>query len=1204
MWFLVPVSERPRASQPKRATLSIWLWLALLAALAFVAAGPTTTSSDHRNAIVVELSAAMEGPGVADAKRQLEAADDDALIIVVAPESMGRVDRAAALARLNQPLPAGAVRPSRLRAGVALARRGGGTSVAVVHAPPISSDVAIASARFQPARLAAKAGHIVVELTRAGTGPVAGTIIAKGRAPLWQRSVKLSSDHLVVEVPYAGDGADLVEIELRVDGVDQLAGNNRAIVEVPSLARTQVFIEPDLRSTPVARALRALPTVQLVGSPGDHVVLISRRADTPTIGRAIIVMHSPTGTATAPLLSVPGSPLLGLTPRLLSEHAPVATSDLNVPAGHVWLRAGRSPAVFSRQDNGRDAVHIAVPLSGAVLTVALADIFATQRVRAALSCRSRVGGDRSPGHHETDRGCVLVQAAPVVTLSLAGGAQAGVQVAPARSFALIHILLLASLLFLLVESIVTRPTIYGWLSRAGIALVVFTAFGAAKTPEHRRVVFVVDVSASAGGLNGSLQLLATNAAELSSHDRAAVVVVAGGASMIVPLGSRDAVVRWARAGQTLQTLPAGVALNRTDLRSGFKVAAGILGNAPGEVVLISDGHDSVRAGAVVDSPELSGYSFRFVAVDRGDVARLAPMVVGLRGKLGSALSVPVTVEAVAPFRGELVIYLGAKPLARRVVDVAAGPTTISVPVNIATAGNHRIRAVLSAPGDRAIQNNERAAFVDIYGRINTLVLRGNATGLPDDARELSRYDVIVIDDVAYAELGDVRARRVVDFVRAGGTLVLSGTSRAFAGGGYTGTAIDRVSPLRSDPTSTNDGAAVVMLLDRSGSVARATNAPNLPGVGQLAAVSSRLDKNDLFGVIAFDVSAHPVRALLPATDKTVTSRLPMPHGGTNPAAALAMAKRWLQATRERRRVVVMVTDGGFPRFYKQTERAAAALATIGARLVVLTIGRNTSARKRALKRIAAKGKGFVVAGKTLTDAIPALRVQGQQSASTAGVAAPRHVLRVLLSKESYAAFDRRRVNEYVLTGLATDATALVDIGTNPLVAVRSEGGGHVFAVATKLHPDFTTLTTSIAAFTARAGAAGSRIQVLPTPTPHKFRVRVSRTKTRANAILRTQGPDGVQRTMRYRGGNNYESSLVLRRDATISVDGVRSVRVAVSDAEHMHLGVALPSTATRTWSSVIQSRVSRWLLWLLCIAIGLILILIAVQKSAKKTHGR
>lgn len=89
--------------------------------------------------------------------------------------------------------------------------------------------------------------------------------------------------------------------------------------------------------------------------------------------------------------------------------------------------------------------------------------------------------------------------------------------------------------------------------------------------------------------------------------------------------------------------------------------------------------------------------------------------------------------------------------------------------------------------------------------------------LPDSASAYLGISLIVLDNVPAGALSDAQQRALSQYVRdLGGALMIVGGDQAFGAGGYTGTALDALSPLASDPPTPT--THWILLVDSSGSM--------------------------------------------------------------------------------------------------------------------------------------------------------------------------------------------------------------------------------------------------------------------------------------------------------------------------------------------------------------------------------------------------
>jgi hypothetical protein len=166
---------------------------------------------------------------------------------------------------------------------------------------------------------------------------------------------------------------------------------------------------------------------------------------------------------------------------------------------------------------------------------------------------------------------------------------------------------------------------------------------------------------------------------------------------------------------------------------------------------------------------------------------------------------------------------------------------------------------------------------------------------PDDLPvDLSAYlsaSVIVLDNVAASDLTDAAQQRLAQYVRdTGGGLLVLGGDHAFAGGRYSGTAIDSLSPLASAPPQPT--THWIILTDASGSMSEPAGAGATrwdDATRAVRAVLPRIPPEDLVSVGGF---AQDLKWWIEGKRAKDAAQMPVPpdgiypHGPTNLQPAL------------------------------------------------------------------------------------------------------------------------------------------------------------------------------------------------------------------------------------------------------------------------------------------------------------------------------
>ncbi len=312
----------------------------------------------------------------------------------------------------------------------------------------------------------------------------------------------------------------------------------------------------------------------------------------------------------------------------------------------------------------------------------------------------------------------------------------------------------------------------------------------------------------------------------------------------------------------------------------------------------------------------------------------------------------------SPARGQLRLSINDQPVpigpegrTGRDVQLSAGVNVERLTVPLGRGRVHRLEATFEPEtdadgyvlGDTVLENNRARAITLAAGPVSVLLVDGSAGGsesaalltvlqragldaevwpperLAADPLWMQTRDVVVLVNVpADAMDRDVHGLLASYVNDAAGGLVMVGGEESLGPGGWKGTAVEPILPVRLDLPERliSPAAAVVLVLDVSGSMRRGVMGTGLSQMriaaeGAAEAIKT-LDKSDLVGVITFSDQTSEVIALGPNTNAEATAaqvRRISADSGTIMGPALELARTRLQAAKADEKHVIVLSDG-------------------------------------------------------------------------------------------------------------------------------------------------------------------------------------------------------------------------------------------------------------------------------------------------------
>jgi Mg-chelatase subunit ChlD/uncharacterized membrane protein len=430
----------------------------------------------------------------------------------------------------------------------------------------------------------------------------------------------------------------------------------------------------------------------------------------------------------------------------------------------------------------------------------------------------------------------------------------------------------------------------------------------------------------------------------------------------------------------------------SDHAGALRLAEALLsGDTEGRLLLVTDGRASLAERAelegVVRGLEARGVEVHARVLPGPERADILVEALYLPDELRVGQTVEIAIDVVASEAADVALALeidGApnelQPRIERHVE--QGRTQLRASIRLERPGPITVSAHLdpaTIPASLATEpeNDAAAAVGEVRGRPRVLVASSDPSAalaraleadalavervapseIPSDDAALRAYDLFVLSDVPARALASETQHALVRAVRDGGAgLVMIGGERSFGVGGWDGTPIDDILPVRWEGERQRERPvlALMLVIDKSGSM---SSEDKLDLVKEAARQTARaLEPSDQLGVIAFDSRPQTIVRLQPASSRFRISsdiRRLTSGGGTNALPALREAYLQLVGSNALVKHVILLSDGQSP------DAGINALLDDmrGADITVSAVGVGEGAGKDLLARVARRGRG-------------------------------------------------------------------------------------------------------------------------------------------------------------------------------------------------------------------------------------------------------
>jgi hypothetical protein len=337
-----------------------------------------------------------------------------------------------------------------------------------------------------------------------------------------------------------------------------------------------------------------------------------------------------------------------------------------------------------------------------------------------------------------------------------------------------------------------------------------------------------------------------------------------------------------------------------------------------------------------------------------------------------------------------VVYRDDQAIAKGSVALAPGEeTVVSFADRPTGSGLVRYRVELDRRNDARPGNNSARASLRLSGGERVLVISGDgqpgnvshalqAAGIQVRNRregqlslaDLAGMQAVVLDNVPDGVLGSVGAQALADWTEhLGGGLVVLGGRRAFGGGGYHLSPLEKVLPVSSELRDEHRqlAMALAITMDRSGSMSAdigdGRTKMDLANEGAIAAIQL-LGPRDKVSVHVVDTEVHPVIHMTDAVHREALIRqvrgLQSQGGGIYVGKALMAAGKEVAITNRGTRHIVLFSDAADTEEPGDYQALLKRFSRVGITVSVIALGHQSDTDAQLLKDIARLGHGRIV----------------------------------------------------------------------------------------------------------------------------------------------------------------------------------------------------------------------------------------------------
>ncbi len=527
-------------------------------------------------------------------------------------------------------------------------------------------------------------------------------------------------------------------------------------------------------------------------------------------------------------------------------------------------------------------------------------------------------------------------------------------------------------------------------------LVVIVLAGLSGKKESKReisAVFLVDMSDSitwegkewmwnyVKGLSGSLD----------DKIKKGVVVFGGESRIITPDLTEDLELDNLLGSIT----DSGISTDRTDIASGIMATLGIMPEDSSKIViLLTDGNQNLgeveRAALMAAGNNVKVFVVSPPDVQKAGEILIKKVVAPKEINEGEMINIKVVIENRndRAVKGDLKLLNKDGVLKEWDTEFKSGISVFEVPYKSEEKGFIKFNANLDiedAGLDLDKENNSKFAFVNVSDKTRLLYINGaknqkmylpdalqdktieveikNPDQIPKTLQEYIKYDSIIFSNVSKDSISDEQMTLIEKYVKDyGGGFVMTCGTNITAEGGYSGTKIEEILPVKiigGDPPKKEKKSrlSLILIIDKSGSM---LGKKMLFAKKASIELIKQLKPNDNFGIVAFDTSPYTIVELKSNEEakKEIIRKLSMLNadGGTDIFPVMDAAYRQIRQKNSKVNHVILLSDGNTKSIYYHYNKMITKFQQ--AHITVSTIALGTwLVNTKLLEDIAKKTKG-------------------------------------------------------------------------------------------------------------------------------------------------------------------------------------------------------------------------------------------------------